>query len=144
MKLNARNVKRVSVLAKGFALPTLTDKCSRFISDNLSSSKAFDILPLAVEHEEKDFVERCWEAIDKQTAKALESDGFVEIERPLLEAVVERDSLKIREIELFSAVSHWATKESERQSLTADGENKRRILGGRILRAIRRRNRGEE
>ena len=138
VKLNARNVMRVSVLAKRFALPpSLTDKCSRFISDNLEGSNVFNILPIAVEHEEQDLVERCWEVIDKQTAKALESDGFLEIERSLLEAVVERDSLKIREIELFAAVNSWAIKESERRGLTANGENKRRILGGRVLREIR-------
>ena len=137
VKLNARNVMRVSILAKRFLLPSLADKCSRFISDNLDASNVFNILPLAVEHKEQDLVERCWDVIDKQTAKALESDGFVEIERPLLEAVVERDSLKIREIELFAAVNHWATSESERQGLTANGENKRKILGGRVLKAIR-------
>ena len=45
VKLNARNVVRVSVLAKSFALPpSLTDKCSRFISDNLEGSNVFNIL----------------------------------------------------------------------------------------------------
>lgn len=137
VKLTAQNVMQLSVLAKRFVLPSLIDKCSKFVSDNLDASNVFNILPLAVEHEEQDLVERCWEVIDKQTAKALESDGFVTIERPLLESIVERHSLEIREIELFAAVNHWATKESERQGLTADGENKRRILGERIARGIR-------
>ena len=43
----------------------------------------------------------------------------------------ERDSLKIMEIGLFVAVN-----QSARHGLTADGENKRRVLGGRVLRGI--------
>ena len=43
----------------------------------------------------------------------------------------ERDSLKIIEIGLFVAVNRYA-----RHGLTADGENKRGVLGGRVLRGI--------
>ena len=59
------------------------------------------------------------------------------IERSLLEAVVVRDTLNIKEVELFKAVNLWATNVCERQSLTIDGENKRRILGESIVKGIR-------
>ena len=38
---------------------------------------------------------------------------------------------------MFRAVKHWATRECERQGLTADGEAKRRILGDPIVKGIR-------
>ena len=75
--------------------------------------------------------------IDKQTEEAVKSDGFATIEKSLLEAVVIRDTLTIEEIELFKVVDLWATKESERQGLEADGKTKRRILGEEIIKAIR-------
>ena len=71
--------------------------------------------------------------IDKQTEKAVKSDGFATTERSLLEVVVVRDTLTIEEIELFKAVDLWATKECERRGLAADGASKRRILKEYII-----------
>ena len=58
-------------------------------------------------------------------------------ERSLLEAVVSRDTLTIQEIDLFKAVDQWATKECEKQGLAVNGEQKRRILGEKTIKAIR-------
>ena len=82
-------------------------------------------------------MDRCWEVIDKQTEEALKSDGFATIERSLLESIVTRDSLTIEEIELFTAVDLWATKECERQGLVVDGVLKRRVLGETLVKALR-------
>ncbi len=49
----------------------------------------------------------------------------------------ERESLNVKEVELFKAVDRWATKESERQGISPDGDAKRRILGEEIVKAIR-------
>ena len=67
----------------------------------------------------------------------MKSDGFVTIERPLLEALVERETLEIAEVELFKRVAEWATKESKKQGIVAHGQEKRRIIGERIVKAIR-------
>ena len=64
--------------------------------------------------------------IDKQTEAAVKSDGFATIERPLLEALVERDTLEIEEVELFKGVIEWATKESEKRGVVADGQEKKK------------------
>ena len=45
--------------------------------------------------------------------------------------------MNIREVELFKAVDCWAKKECEKQGLAAEGSVKRRILGERIVKAIR-------
>ena len=75
--------------------------------------------------------------IDKQTEAAVKSDGFATIEKSLLEAVVIRDTLNIREVNLFQAVDLWATKECARKDLKANGKLKRRILGEQNIKAIR-------
>ena len=82
-------------------------------------------------------MDQCWEVIDRETEKVMKSEEFTTIERSLLEAVVKRDSLTIREVELFKAVNLWATKECERQGLTPDGIMKRKILGENIVKGIR-------
>ena len=50
---------------------------------------------------------------------------------------MKREVLNVKEVELFKAVDRWATKESERQGLTSDGDVKRRILGEDIVKAVR-------
>ena len=135
--LSGSNVMGVLYLAKKYIVPSLVDKCSEYLLDNLEPSNVFSILPSAQKYEEKNLVDRCWKVIDQQTELAVKSDGFGEIERSLLETVVKRDTLTIEEIELFKAVDLWATKECERQRLTADGSVKRRMLGEEIVKAIR-------
>ena len=67
----------------------------------------------------------------------MKSDGFATIERSVQEELVEKDSLDIKEVELFKAVECWAGKECEKEGLSVEGSVKRRILGERIVRGIR-------
>ena len=82
-------------------------------------------------------MDRCWEVFDRETEKAVKSEEFGTIERSLLEEIVKRDSLTIREVELFKAVDLWAAKECERQGLSTHGHVRRSILGEDIIKAIR-------
>ena len=137
VNLNANNVMQVLYLAKKYMLPSLADKCTKFLGENLDASNVFHVLPDAQKYEEKDLEDHCWEVIDKQANEAVKSDGFVTVEKSVLEALVERDSLNVKEVELFKALDCWATKECEKQGLAAKGSVKRRILGERIVKAIR-------
>ena len=137
INLSGSNVMAVLYLAKKYMVPSLADKCTEYLQEKLDPSNVFNILPTAEKYEEKELVDRCWEVVDKETKEAVKSDGFATIERSLLEAVVSRDSLTIEEIDLFKAVDQWATKECEKQGLAVNGEQKRRILGEKIIKAIR-------
>ena len=97
----------------------------------------FSIFPQAQKFEDKDLEERCWQVIETHTENALTSEEFVTLERSVVESVVKRESLNVKEVELFKAVDRWATKEVGRQGLTPDGVVKRRILGEEIVKAIR-------
>ena len=135
--LSGSNVMGVLYLAKKYMVPSLADKCAKYLQDNLHASNAFSILPHAQKYDETNLVERCWKMIDEKTVEAVKSDGFVTIERSLLEAAVERDTLNIEEVELFKAVNLWATKKCEEQGLSTGGSEKRRVLGERIVKGIR-------
>ena len=121
VNLNADNVMQVLHLAKKYMLPSLADKCSDFLRENLDASNVFHVLPGAQKYEEKDLENHCWEVIDKDTDEAVKSDGFVTMEKSVLEELVERDPLNVREVELFKAVDCWATKECKKQGLAAEG-----------------------
>ena len=137
VNLNADNVMQVLYLAKKYMIPSLTDECTEFLQENLDASNVFHVLPDAQKYEEKDLVDHCWKVIEEQTHEAVKSDDFMTIEKLVLEELVERDSLNVKEVELFKAVDCWASKECKKQGLEAKGPVKRKILGERIVKAIR-------
>ncbi|XP_078344860.1 BTB/POZ domain-containing protein 6-like [Oculina patagonica] len=137
-ELNENNVMQVLYVAKKYiVLPCLADECVRFLHKNVNTGNVFCVLSHAQQYNEKDLEDQCWELIDRETEEAVKSEGFATIERSLLDSVVKRDSLTISEVELFKAVDLWATKECERQGLTANGHVKRKILGEVIVKEIR-------
>ena len=137
VNLSGSNVMQVLYLAKKYLVPSLADKCTEYLQEHLEVSNVFSVLPQAQKFEEKDLEERCWEVIKTHTENALTSEEFVTLERSVVESVVKRESLSVKEVDLFKAVDRWATKEVERQGLTPDGVVKRRILGEEIVKAIR-------
>ena len=137
VNLRGSNVLGVLYLAKKYMVPSLAEKCTEYLQENLDPANVFNILPTAEKYDEKQLVGRCWKVIDRQTEAAVKSYGFAAIERSLLEAVVSRDTLRVKEVDLFKAVDSWATKQCQRQGLSAAGESKRKILGERIIKSIR-------
>ena len=117
VNLSGSNVMGVLYLAKKCMVPSLVEKSTEYLQDHLDPSNVFSILPTADKYEEKNLVERCWKVTDKQAEAALKSDGFATIERSLLEPVIVRDTLCIKEIDLFQAVDLWATKQCEKQGV---------------------------
>ena len=137
VNLSGSNVMQVLYLAKKYLVPSLADKCTEYLQEHLEASNVFSVLPQAQKFEDKDLEERCWEVIEAQTEKVLTSEEFVTLEKFVVESVVKRERLNVKEVDLFKAVDRWATKEVERQRLTPDGKVKRRILGEEIVKAIR-------
>ena len=135
--LNRSNIMQLLYLANKYIVPSLAEKCTEYLCDNLKASNVFCILPYAQKFEDKDLEDRCWEVIEKQTEEAVTSDEFVTVERSVVESVVKREKLNVKEVELFKAVDRWATKESERQGRTLESDAKRQILGETIAKLIR-------
>ena len=137
VKLSGSNVMQVLYLAKKYMVPSLADKCTKYLLKHLEASNVFSILPQAQKYEEKDLENQCWGVIEKHTQEALMSDEFLTLERSLVASVVKREILKVKEVDLFKAVDRWATKEQERQCKTPRRKVKREILGEEIVKAIR-------
>ena len=136
-ELNESNVMQVLYVAKKYLVNSLAVKCIEFLRGNLDTANVFCVLSHAQQYGEKILVDQCWEMIDLETEDVVKSDGFVTIERSLLEALVKRDSLSISEVDLFQAVDLWATNECQRQGLPSDANVKRSILGEKIVKEIR-------
>ena len=135
--LTPGNVMQLMYLAKKYMLLSLADKCSAYLQENLDAANVFLVLSAAQKYEEKDLLDHCWKVIEKETDEAVKSECFQTIERSVLEQLIEKESLIIKEVELFKAVDCWAENECEKQGLGAEGSVKRRILGERIVKGIR-------
>ena len=137
VNLSGRNVMQVLYLANKYLVSSLAEKCTEYLRNHLKASNVFCILPHAQKFADKDLQDRCWKLIEEQTEEAVMSDEFVTVKRSLVETVVKREVLNVKEVELFKAVDRWATEQSKRQGVTPDGESKRRIIGEEIVKAIR-------
>ena len=135
--LSGCNVIQVIYLANKYMVPSLVEKCTEYIRNNLTAANVFSILPYAQKCRDKNLEEQCWKVIEIFTEEAVTSDDFVTAERSVVESLVKREALSVTEVELFKAVDRWATEEGERQGLTLDGETKRRLLGEEIVKGIR-------
>ncbi|XP_052391535.1 BTB/POZ domain-containing protein 2 isoform X2 [Carassius gibelio] len=115
--------------AKKYAVPALEAQCVEFLKKNLRADNAFMLLTQARLFDEPQLAALCLENIDKNTGDALAAEGFTDIDLDTLVAVLERDTLGVREVHLFGAAVRWAEAEAHRQQLQLTPENKRRVLG---------------
>lgn len=136
VQIGPETVMMTLYTAKKYAVPALEKACVDFLKSNLSSDNAFMLLTQARLFDEPQLAALCLETIDKYTSEALAAEGFTDIDHETLCAVLERDTLRIREAKLFNAVVRWAEQESIRQNLTVNAENLRLLLG-RALHLIR-------
>ncbi|ELU02862.1 hypothetical protein CAPTEDRAFT_210697 [Capitella teleta] len=122
--------------AKKYAVPALEQACVEFLKKNLNSDNAFMLLTQARLFDEPQLAAICLETIDKSTTEALAAEGFTDIDLETLTAVLQRDTLGIREVKLFKAVCRWAEAECVRKGLELTPANQREVLGD-VLRLIR-------
>lgn len=136
VQIGPETVMTTLYTAKKYAVPALEKHCVDFLKSNLGSDNAFMLLTQARLFDEPQLAALCLEMIDKNTTEALAADGFTDIDMDTLSAVLERDTLRIREAKLFQAVVRWSEAECSRQQLPATPENKRSVLG-RVLSLVR-------
>ncbi|XP_041649869.1 BTB/POZ domain-containing protein 1-like isoform X1 [Cheilinus undulatus] len=115
--------------AKKYAVPALESHCVEFLTKHLRADNAFMLLTQARLFDEPQLASLCLETIDKSTADAINAEGFTDIDLDTLCAVLQRDTLSIRENRLFGAVVRWAEAECYRQQLPPTSENKQKVLG---------------
>ncbi|XP_060037986.1 BTB/POZ domain-containing protein 2 isoform X1 [Erinaceus europaeus] len=129
VQIGPETVMTTLYTAKKYAVPALEAHCVEFLKKNLRADNAFMLLTQARLFDEPQLASLCLENIDKNTADAIAAEGFTDIDLDTLVAVLERDTLGVREVRLFCAAVRWAEAECPRQQLAVTPENKRKVLG---------------
>jgi len=134
--LTENNVMQVAYLAAKYMVPRLSKKCAVFLGNNLDSSNVLGVLKHAQKFSNKHLLNFCWDYVEQLTMRVVKSNEFFGIEKSLLQELVERDTLNIKEVELFQAVDGWAEQECKRLNMKPEGSVKREILGEEVIKKI--------
>ncbi|KAM3875736.1 BTB/POZ domain-containing protein 2a [Diretmus argenteus] len=129
VQIGPETVMTTLYTAKKYAVPALEAHCVEFLKKNLRADNAFMLLTQARLFDEPQLASLCLENIDKNTLDALAAEGFTDIDLDTLMAVLERDTLGVREVRLFGAAVRWSEAETQRQQFQPTPENKRKVLG---------------
>ncbi|CAG9790760.1 unnamed protein product [Diatraea saccharalis] len=136
VRIGPETVMTTLYTAKKYAVAALEEHCVDFLKSNLGTDNAFLLLTQARLFDEPQLAALCLEMIDKNTTDALNAEGFTDIDQDTLNAVLERDTLRIREAKIFAAVLRWSEAECIRRQLPVTPTNQRMVLG-RAFNAIR-------
>ena len=127
--MTADNAVFVLYLAKKYIVPSLAEKCIEFLEANLAAENVFIVLQQALQFDEKKLEKKCWDSIDLKTSEAVVSDAFTDINQTTLAEFLKRESLNVKEVDLFKAVMKWTEAECSRQEKSPTGKNKRAAMG---------------
>uniref|UniRef100_A0A8C6GC58 BTB (POZ) domain containing 1 n=2 Tax=Euarchontoglires TaxID=314146 RepID=A0A8C6GC58_MUSSI len=129
VQIGPETVMTTLYTAKKYAVPALEAHCVEFLTKHLRADNAFMLLTQARLFDEPQLASLCLDTIDKSTVDAISAEGFTDIDIDTLCAVLERDTLSIRESRLFGAIVRWAEAECQRQQLAVTFGNKQKVLG---------------
>ncbi|NXK50649.1 BTBD1 protein, partial [Chauna torquata] len=101
VQIGPETVMTTLYTAKKYAVPALEAHCVDFLTKHLRADNAFMLLTQARLFDEPQLASLCLDTIDKSTMDAISAEGFTDIDIDTLCAVLERDTLSIRESRLF-------------------------------------------
>ncbi|CAK9805306.1 BTB/POZ domain-containing protein 2 [Anthophora plagiata] len=129
IQIDPETVMTTLYTAKKYAVSALEKHCVDYLKNNLTSDNAFLLLTQARLFDEPQLAAVCLDTIDRFTTKALNADGFTDIDIDTLKIVLERDTLRVTESKIFQAVLRWSEAECIRRQLPVTPENQRLVLG---------------
>lgn len=133
--LNPNSVLGVLYLAKKYIIPVLVKQCVFYLMENITIDNVLEVLHCARCFSEK--LERhCWSLVSRKTYEIVNTEAFLDLDKSLLSAILERDSLTINEIDLFHAVENWSEKECTRLEMKISKEKQREVIG-KLINLIR-------
>ena len=122
--LTADNAMSVLYLAKKYIVPSLVDKCVEFFEAIFTAENILTILDQTVQLDEKKLEKKCWDFVELHTSEVVAFKGFTDIKQTILTDVLKRESLNVREYDLYNAVLKWSEAECSRKGIEANAKNR--------------------
>ncbi|KAL3112521.1 hypothetical protein niasHT_018727 [Heterodera trifolii] len=127
--LDANNWLDVLKAADKYNITGLVKECANF-SANVPIQKLPNVF-VAFEQARlrnlEDFALRCLRYIDQNAL--IKSEAFLQIDQDLLCEILERDQLRISEVEIWNEALRWADEQCRQKGIECSAENRRKMLG---------------
>lgn len=120
---------KVLYQAKKYLIPALASKCVDILVKSITPENVILILEEAIKFEEKDLEQKCWNIVDTDASRVVSSDAMSQISQQTMCAILKRDTMKIKEIELYRFLLDWLQHQCTQNNIEPTQENKRRLLG---------------
>ncbi|KAL3106930.1 hypothetical protein niasHT_012758 [Heterodera trifolii] len=125
--LDANNWMEVLKAANKYNISGLVKKCADFPIEKLPN--VFVAFEQARLRNLEFLVFRCLRYIDGNMSALVKSEAFLQIDQDLLCEILQRDQLRINEIEIFKAALRWADEQCQQNDIECSTENRRKMLG---------------
>lgn len=97
-------------LSDRYLFSRLNEACQTFLKKETNSENALTFLNSALERNVSELKEECLKVIDRETLKAISSPSSVDISSECMKVLLERNTLNIKEFELFQFLINWGKK----------------------------------
>lgn len=130
VKISARNVAELMVLANRYEVSDCLEVCDRFLSQNLPLEKICFFYDLAITVNRPSLKKLCERKISEEPKLVFATNGFRRCSVNVLRHILEIDYLFCDALEVFQACLIWARNSCEKNNLDASKmANRRRQLG---------------
>jgi hypothetical protein len=129
LEFNWKDTHHILVLANLYLLKDLIDLLTTgegFMKYGLKC--VWQFLSFAILVNDVDLINRCVNCIDQNTYEAFDSEDFLSVDESVIRQVISRDTLYIKETDLFLALINWSEAECRRKGLAIDGSNRRSVM----------------
>lgn len=128
VRLTVDNALPVLYVSKKYLIAYLYKEAVRFLEKKLNASNVCSFLSEGQLFSEEDLAERCWELVDAQAEKVLQSDGFLAADYETVRQIISRSSLNVNEKTVYDRAVEWAKEECKRRELEANAACVREVL----------------
>ena len=129
VSLNWRNVFKLLNLAKCYMISSLQKKCTEFIEESVTKDNVLVALQLSLVFEVNSAIKKCLEIIAENAPQIVNQELFLSVNLASLKAILELDTLEIKEIDLFLAVNRWCENQLIKEGKEVTPKLKRKVLG---------------
>ncbi|VDN19659.1 unnamed protein product [Gongylonema pulchrum] len=131
IELDATSALSTLYVAKKYMITYLAQAAIDFLDCNLKADNVCSLLAHSRLFDEE-FLNRCWKLVDADAERVLSSDSFCDIDFSLLDQIISRKTLVVREKIVYEAAIKWAKAECGRRELPDLPQNLRDVLGNAL------------
>ncbi|KAK3103017.1 hypothetical protein FSP39_015791 [Pinctada imbricata] len=127
--IDGNTVTELLYTSKMYGVACLTEKCDKYLEENLAVDNACTVLNHASLFDLTNLFAEVKTYIEINAKDVFQADDFKNLSRKCLSTLLESENLTAAEAIVLKSVLQWAEQQCELQSLEANGENKRKMLG---------------